>query len=205
VFTGIIEQACRVLAADPGPGSRRVTLDLAPLRGSRAPAGPLVELGASVAVQGACLTVAALEGDSAGFDVITETLERTTLGGLTAGVRVNVERALRFGDRVDGHLVQGHVERTGEVLAAESQPGQVWLTVRCGADFAARTLPKGSVTIDGVSLTVAELGADQLSVALVPHTLQRTTLGELSPGDRVNLEADLIGQWVLRAARGQGA
>lgn len=159
----------------------------------------LVRLGDSVAVSGCCLTVAALAGDTARFDVVAETLACTNLAALVAGSLVNVERSLRYGDPLDGHLVQGHVERTGEVLALDEQPGEVRLTVACGADFAARTLPKGSVTVDGVSLTVAELGRERFTVALVPHTLRLTTLGERKPGDAVNLEADMIGQWVLRA------
>jgi riboflavin synthase len=157
-----------------------------------------------VAVNGVCLTVAALDGDVASFDVIPETLGRTNLGSLTPGARVNVERSLRFGDRVDGHLVQGHVDRAGEVLEVERLPGEVRLTVGCGADFTPRLLHKGSVAVDGVSLTVAELGSDRFTVALVPHTLERTILGERRPGDRVNLEADMMGLYVLRALETMG-
>jgi riboflavin synthase len=208
----------------PGPaGARRLTLDLRPLRDApgarslpsagalpgpaRAPAAepapaappPLVHLGDSVAVNGCCLTVAALAADRAAFDVVPETLACTGLDALAAGARVNVERSLRYGDPLDGHLVSGHVERTGRVLAVQALPGERRLTLECGPDFAARTLPKGSVAVDGVSLTVAEVHADRLVVALVPHTLERTTLGALREGDRVNLEADLLGQWVLAA------
>ncbi|HTE04609.1 MAG TPA: riboflavin synthase [Planctomycetota bacterium] len=213
MFTGIIEAACPVRAASEQGGARRLVLDLSPLRAWRgprdpgpggAPAGaagslPLVRLGDSVAVNGCCLTVAALAGDEASFDVIPETLGRTNLGGLAAGGAVNVERSLRYGDPVDGHLVSGHVERLGEILHVAATPAEVRVTVGCGTEFARRTLPKGSVAIDGVSLTVAELHADRLVVALVPHTLERTTLARLRAGDRVNLEPDLLGQWVLRA------
>lgn len=162
------------------------------------PAEGVAALGDSVAINGVCLTVAELRGSAARFDAIDETLARTNLGDLTAGARVNVERALRFGDRLDGHIVQGHVEATGRVRAVEQQAGQLWLEVDCGPEFAARTLPKGSVTLDGVSLTVAELGEDHFAVALIPHTLELTTLGDRAVGDRVNLEADVIGQWVQR-------
>jgi riboflavin synthase alpha subunit len=132
--------------------------------------------------------------------VVPETLACTNLGQLEQGVRVNIERSLRFGEPVDGHLVQGHVERTGAVQAVQDHAGELRMTIACGEDFATRTLSKGSVTVEGVSLTVAELTHDALTVALVPHTLKLTTLGERRPGDLVNLEPDMIGQWVLRAA-----
>ncbi len=210
MFTGIVEAACPVLEARDGGGARRLRLDLAALAAldreaaaadgpGTAPPAALARLGDSVAVDGVCLTVAALDGTAAAFDVVPETLSRTTLGALAAGGRVNVERALRFGDRVDGHLVQGHVEGTGTVRGREELPGELRLTVGCGGAFARRCLPKGSVTVQGVSLTVAALGEDTFTVALVPHTLERTTLGDLESGDAVNLEADMIGQWVLRA------
>jgi riboflavin synthase len=210
VFTGIIEARCPVLAAADAAGGRRVRLDLAPLRAAprslALPGGPpgiagtpLAHLGDSLAVSGCCLTVASLSGDHAEFDVVAETLQRTNLGALSAGSAVNVERSLRLGDPVDGHLVSGHVERTGRVAALDERPGEHRLVIECGADFAARTLPKGSVAVEGVSLTVAELQRDRFAVALVPHTLERTTLRDLRPGDVVNLEPDLIGQWVLRA------
>ncbi len=209
MFTGIVEQACAVLEFEERPGSVRLTLDLAPLLevpAERDPprargAGRPLRLGDSVAINGVCLTIAALDGTRADFEAVPETLGQTNLGALAAGVRVNVERSLCFGDPLDGHLVQGHVERTGEVLAAEVQGDQLWLTVECGADFAGRCLHKGSVTVDGVSLTIAELGVERLSVALVPHTLERTNLGDRRAGERVNLEPDLIGQWVSATVR----
>ena len=205
MFTGIVERPCRLLSVDPGPEGavQRLVVDLAPLRDlpDHDPStgqGALAEPGASVAIDGVCLTVVALEGDRACFDVIEETMVRTALGDRRPGDRLNVERALRFGERLDGHLVQGHVEGTGTVTATEAQPGQRWVEIEVGPDFARRTLPKGSVTLDGVSLTVAELRERHLAVALVPHTLELTTLGERQVGDHINLEADVIGQWVLR-------
>jgi riboflavin synthase len=196
MFTGIIERTCSVQEILDLEGRRRLILDLSPLRDSSTE-GPLTALGDSIAVDGVCLTVSALEDDRASFDVIPETLEKTTLGALNVGHAANVERALRFGDRVDGHLVQGHVEGTGRVDAVDRLPGEVRLGVSCGAEFIGRCLLKGSVTLDGVSLTVAELAPERLVVALVPHTLEITGLGRLAPGDRVNLEADMIGQWVI--------
>lgn len=213
MFTGIIERTCCVLKIHDLEGRRRLILDLSPLRGltleSSGEADPdrqeqLVALGDSIAVDGVCLTVSALDGDQAAFDVIPETLDKTTLGALSEGHEANVERALRFGDRVDGHLVQGHVEGTGKVDAVERLPGEVRLGVSCGAEFAGRCLLKGSVTLDGVSLTVAGLAPERLVVALVPHTLEITGLGRLVPGDQVNLEADMIGQWVMHTVKTLG-
>lgn len=206
MFTGIVEATCPVDAVEDLPGRRRLRIDLSPLRTASSPGSgsALCALGDSLAVAGVCLTVAALEGDVAAFDVITETLGRTTLGALRPGRTVNIERALLFGGRIDGHLVQGHVETTARVRARQVAAGQTTLAVQCGADFARRCLPKGSVTVDGVSLTVAALSGDAFTVALVPHTLARTTLGSLGEGDVVNLEADLIGSWVLRALETRG-
>jgi len=186
------------------PGARRLLVDLGPLSGSPRAGQPGPRAGDSIAINGCCLTVAGLQGPGAAFDVVTETLERTNLGRLRPGDRVHVERSLRLGDPLDGHLVSGHVERTGRVAEVRTLPGETRLTVECGADFAARTLPKGSVAVDGVSLTVAELGADRFTVALVPHTLQVTTLGARAPGDLLNLEPDQVGQWVLRALQVRG-
>ncbi len=212
LLAGIIEARCPVLAADARAGALRLRIDLEPLRAlaprrvspaaaasASAATAPLVREGDSVAVNGCCLTVAALSGDAASFDVVEETLRCTNLGALLAGAPANIERSLCYGDPLDGHLVSGHVERTGRVLSVDDRPGDRRLSVSCGADFASRTLLKGSVAIDGVSLTVAELHHDRLAVVLVPQTLQRTTLSIRTPGDRVNLEADLLGQWVLRS------
>ncbi len=199
MFTGLVECRCPVVSAEDRPGARRLVVDLAGLAGAPRGPSPALKPGDSVAVNGCCLTVAALEGAHAAFDVVTETLRLTNLGGLAPGDAVNIERSLRLGDPLDGHLVSGHVERTGRVTEVRELPGETRLTVACGADFAARTLPKGSVALDGVSLTVAELATDRFTVALVPHTLQVTTLGLRRPGDLVNLEPDQVGQWVLRA------
>ena len=235
MFTGIVEMPCLLVQTSEHGGGRRLVLDLGPLRGletgpvgafegqsepgtTPAPApdsgltsapqacsGPLVALGDSVAVNGVCLTVASLDGDQAAFDVVPETLRLTNLGRAQAQGSLNVERALRFGARVDGHLVQGHVESTAPVTRREELPGELRLTVGCGPEFVKRCLPKGSVTVNGVSLTLAELHAEAFVVALIPHTLERTTLGELAVGDPVNLEPDMIGQWVLRAVANSAA
>ena len=226
MFTGIIEAPCPLGRVRHEDGLLRLEVDLAPLRGlsrvtdapaapvggpgdgpagpGEAPPGPLVALGDSVAVNGVCLTVARLDGDRATFEVIPESLSRTALGDAREGQRVNVERALRFGDRLDGHLVQGHVEGRGSVAARQEVGGELRLTIDCGPAFARRCLPKGSVTLHGVSLTIAELHDDAFVVALVPHTLERTNLGELAVGEAVHLEPDVVGQWVLRAVQQMG-
>lgn len=199
MFTGLVECQVPVVTLEDRPGARRLVVDLAGLASAPRGAAPAPRQGDSVAVNGCCLTIAALEGMRAAFDVVTETLRLTNLGRLRPGDAVNVERSLRLGDPLDGHLVSGHVERIGRVSDVHVLPGETRLTVECGPDFAARTLPKGSVAVDGVSLTVAGLGSDHFTVALVPHTLQVTTLGQRRTGDLVNLEPDQIGQWVLRA------
>ncbi len=204
LFTGLVECHCPVASAEDRPGARRLVLDLAGLAASARGAAPALRVGDSVALNGCCLTVAALDGVRAAFDVISETLRLTNLGGLAAGDAVNVERSLRLGDPLDGHLVSGHVERTGRVVEVRALAGETRLTIECGPAFAARTLPKGSVAVDGVSLTVAELGPDRFTVALVPHTLELTTLGRRRAGDLLNLEPDQLGQWVLRALEQRG-
>ena len=132
------------------------------------------------------------------FDVVRETLEKTSLGALDAGSRVNLERAMRADGRFDGHIVQGHVDATGTVRALERDGSDVRFVVATGEAFANELVPKGSVTIDGVSLTVVDVTADGFDVVLIPHTLKETTLGEREPGDPVNLEADVLGKYVKK-------
>ncbi len=171
MFTGIVERMGRVVR----PGRRLVIetgwTDLAH--------------GESVSVAGVCLTVAKLEGPVAHFDLVAETLKKTNLGELKRGGRVNLERALRHGDRLSGHLVQGHVEGTGRV----AQSGK---TLRVETDLAMQMIPKGSITVDGVSLTIVDADDDSFTVALIPTTRRITTLGTVRKGARVNLELDLM-------------
>ena len=141
--------------------------------------------GESVAVSGVCLTVARRSGTVAEFDLVAETLRKTNLGGLRKGDPVNLERALRHGDRISGHLVQGHVEGTGRV----AQSGQV---LRVETDLADRMIPKGSIAVDGVSLTIVDVEPEAFTVALIPTTRKITTLGRVKKGARVNLELDLL-------------
>jgi riboflavin synthase len=177
MFTGIVREVGRVVEFD---GSRLV------VDASTEAAG-----GDSVAVAGVCLTV--LDGSRLAFDVVPETLSRTTLGGLRPGDRVNIESALRTGDPMGGHYVQGHVDGIGHVRST-GEP--VWIDAP--ADILRYCIEKGSITVDGVSLTIAAVDDAGFAVALIPHTLEATTLGELGAGDPVNLEADVLAKYVER-------
>jgi riboflavin synthase len=155
-------------------------------------------LGESVACSGACLTVVERGGGLVSFDAVPETLSRTTIGTWRPGTRVNLERALALGDRLGGHLVQGHVDAVGEVLRRIPEGQGARLTISLAASIAALVAEKGSIAVDGVSLTVASAGRDRFEVALIPETLARTTLGDAQPGAKVNLEADVIARHVAR-------
>jgi riboflavin synthase len=190
MFTGIVEALGRVGAVEAVGRGRRL--------GVTVPAEPgwRLGLGESVAVSGVCLTVVDAAPGRLAFDLAEETLRVTTLGGLVAGDPVNLERPLRLEDRLGGHLVLGHVDGIGRVAAVRSEGEGVRLEVETPAPLRPLLIHKGSVAVDGVSLTVAGLDDDMLAVALIPHTLAVTTLGQRRPGDRVNLEMDVIGKYV---------
>jgi riboflavin synthase len=157
------------------------------------------ELGASIAVNGCCLTVVALGDGTWSADAVTETLSRTTLGSLAAGDPVNLERPVRLADRLGGHIVQGHVDTVGSVRDRTTESdGSVRVVVATTSDVLRYVVHKGSITVDGVSLTVADVGADWFAVAVIPHTLAVTTLGVRTPGDPVNLEVDVLAKYVER-------
>lgn len=191
MFTGIVETVGRVERLEARGEVVVLSIDAGP-------AADGVRPGDSVAVNGACLTVTTARGRSLDFEAVRETLGRTALGGLAAGARVNLERALRADQRLDGHIVQGHVDATGEVERLQRDGDDVRLFVRCPEAFADQLVEKGSVAIDGVSLTVVGVRARGFDVALIPHTLEVTTLGGLEPGGRVNLEADVLGKYVKK-------
>lgn len=192
MFTGIVEGKATVLEVLPRAGAaRRLVLDLGPLAGD-------VRLGDSVAIDGTCLTAVELAGTRVAFDVIQETLDRTTLGELAPGGVANVERPMRVDARFHGHVVTGHVDGTGTIRLIREEPGQVRLEVALDPALSRYLVPKGSVTVDGISLTVVDAEREWFSVALIPHTLQVTTLGTKRVGSRVNLEMDAIGKWVER-------
>jgi riboflavin synthase len=188
MFTGIVEECGSVRATT---GERLV------VSCRTVPAGS--EIGASIAVNGVCLTVVERADDALTFDLSPETLERSSLRRLDAGDPVNLERPATLGTRLGGHLVQGHVDGVGEVSAVELDgTGGALVTVRVPGDLLRYVVEKGSITVDGVSLTVAALTADGVVLALIPHTLQVTTLGAARPGDPVNVEVDVIAKYVER-------
>lgn len=192
MFTGIVEVVGEVTRVEREGPMSRLWIDAGPVVSDGVP------IGASIAVNGACLTVTEQRGSELVFDAIRETLERTSLGGVAVGSRVNLERAMRSDGRLDGHIVQGHVDASGRVRALERDGNDVRFIVDCDEAFAEQLVPKGSVAIDGVSLTVVEVERNGFDVALIPHTLRETTLGDREPGDPVNLEADVLGKYVLR-------
>lgn len=192
MFTGLISDVGVVERITPRSGGARLTLRPAAL-----PVDDLT-LGESVSCSGACLTVVERGGGLVSFDAVPETLSRTTMGGWRTGTRVNLERALRLSDRLGGHLVAGHVDAVGELLARAVEGEGARLTFSLPAALAPLVAEKGSIAIDGVSLTVASAGRDRFEVALIPETLARTTLGEARAGTRVNLEADVVARHVAR-------
>jgi riboflavin synthase alpha subunit len=191
VFTGIVRERGNVAAVDGGPDGVRLTVE-APETAAR------TAIGDSVAIAGVCLTAVAIEDGQLAFDAVPETLARTSLGRLRPGAAVNVEPALRAGEPLGGHYVQGHVDGVGQVRSVEPEGDGVRMWFAAPPGILAYCVEKGSVTVEGVSLTVAELGGDGLAVALIPHTLAVTTLGELQPGDAVNLEVDVLAKYVER-------
>jgi riboflavin synthase len=190
VFTGIVERAVEVTDVRDTAGGR--TIRLAHRWGDE-------RHGESIAINGCCLTVAALQDDGIAFDVIRETLDKTNLGTLTTGDRVHVERSLRAGDRIDGHFVQGHVDARAELVDRVVSPQEWRLRVRPPGELMKFVLPKGSVSIDGVSLTVAALREEAFEVALIPTTLEKTLLGDRPVGWGFNFEADVMAKGVVHA------
>jgi riboflavin synthase len=196
VFTGIVEELGELVGRDERPDAARFTVH-----------GPLVSSdarpGNSIAVNGVCLTVVDVDGEAFTADVIGETLRRSSLGPARRGDRLNLERAAKLGARLGGHLVQGHVDGTGTLLSrAAPQEAAPWELARIGmpAGLGRYVVEKGSITVDGVSLTVVEVGTHQFSVGLIPTTQQLTTLGLRRPGELVNLEVDVIAKYVERLA-----
>jgi riboflavin synthase len=183
MFTGIVERTVQILHVTEGPKSRRLML---------ANHWPDVKHGDSIAVNGCCLTVADLANQSLAFDVIAESLEKTNLGSLKAGDDVNVERALRVGDRFDGHFVQGHIDGTVPLVSMVASAEEWRLTLEAPEHLAKYLVPKGSIAIDGVSLTLAAVEGNRFDVALIPTTLQLTTLASRKIGWRFNFEADVF-------------
>lgn len=196
MFTGLVETLGTVT---------RLTSDGTLMRNLEIDAEPLLEgarIGDSVAINGACLTIVSLESQRMAFEAGPETLKKTNLGELKQGDRVNLERALRVGDRMGGHMVQGHVDGVGQISRRhrEGEWETIWFS--CPPELAEQMVPKGSIAVDGISLTLVDVTENAFSVALIPHTLAVTTLGFKKVGASVNLETDLLAKYVWKCLRG---
>jgi riboflavin synthase len=194
MFTGIVEELGTVRSVTPNEGGARIEITATRVLDD-------ADLGASIAVNGCCLTVVELHPDRWAADAVTETLDRTSLGSLRAGDPVNLERPVRLTDRLGGHVVQGHVDGVGTLTERTPLPdGSTRMTFAAPAGILRYVVEKGSITVDGISLTVAALGdtGDTFTVAVIPHTLAVTTLGAREPGDPVNLEVDVLAKYVER-------
>ncbi len=192
MFTGLVRGMGSIKDAVPFGQGRRFRIDIGTL-------AKTCGVGQSIAINGACLTVTAIDGPVATFDAVAETIARTNLGRLRAGSKVNLEPALKAGDVLDGHIVLGHVDALASVIAIETASADN-RSVKIALPREIRHLvsEKGSVAVNGISLTVAQAGADWFTIAVIPHTWSHTTLGELTPGDGVNLEADVMARYVAR-------
>ena len=191
MFTGIVREVGSVVAVTGGESGIRLEIN--------APAtAPLIDVGGSVSINGVCLTAETVEADRLSFHAVPETLSRSTLGELARGSAVNLEPALRAGDPMGGHIVQGHVDGIGRVQSIEAEGEGLRVIVEASADTLRYCVEKGSITVEGVSLTIAELHDDAFGLALIPHTIAETTLARLVPGQRVNLEVDVLAKYVER-------
>jgi riboflavin synthase len=198
MFTGLIEEVGTVRDITVDGDRARLTI-AAPMVASDLP------LGASVAVDGCCVTATTVTDGTFAVDLMRETMRVTALGQLVSGARINLERALRVGDRLGGHLVQGHVDGVGEVVAIERIPGTWSVSIRVPSELLRYLVVKGSLCVAGVSLTIAALDGDVVTIGLIPHTLEMTNLEDLEVGVRVNLEVDIVAKYVERMLPGRGS
>lgn len=191
MFTGIVEEKGRVraLTISGSSGQIRVKASVV-LNGTK--------LGDSIAVNGVCLTVVSLEPDGFTADVMAETVRRTGLSQVQNGSMVNLERAMAADGRFGGHIVAGHVDGTGRIRSVKREENAVWFTIQAGKEILDLVVEKGSIAIDGISLTVAGVGEDCFRVSIIPHTMKKTSLVEKSPGDLVNLETDIVGKYIRK-------
>jgi riboflavin synthase len=190
MFTGLIQDLARVEAVESGDDGARLRIATS-LGGEIAP-------GDSVAVDGACLTATGVDGDGFETEAMNQTLEVTTLDGLAVGNRVNLELAVQASERLGGHIVQGHVDGVGEVVSLTEDGFAKRLRVRLTPELIRYAVPKGSITLNGVSLTVADLGDSWADLSLIPETMEKTNLGEIKPGDKLNVECDIVAKYVER-------
>src|SRR3989304_10203707 len=191
MFTGIVENLAVVKKLSLKAGGAELLLDIGDLAEN-------LKLGESIAINGACLTVKEIKGIVAGFDVSSETLKKTTLGKLRNAEKVNIERALRVGDRLGGHFVTGHVDGVGVIKEKKQHADQCTMSFSVEKRFTDMRIEKGSVAIDGISLTIVDIADGVFSVALIPFTLASTTLGFKKVGDQVNIEIDMMGKWIKK-------
>lgn len=191
MFTGLVEEKGIVVSIKPNGKSIRLMVK-APGMASNVIAGE------SIAINGVCLTAVSINPPTIEFDAIRETIERTTLGRLKPGGSVNLERALRLGDRLDGHMVQGHVDGIGIIREIRRSGDDTVFRISAEPDVMTYVVRKGSITVDGISLTIADTADDWFSIAIIPHTLKNTTLNEKNTGSAVNLETDIIGRYVYK-------
>lgn len=196
MFTGLVEEVGRVADVTVDHDRARLVIAAPGVVGD-------LPLGASVAVDGVCVTATDVDEDGFAVDLMRETLRVTALGRLDIGVRVNLERAMKVGDRLGGHLVQGHVDGIGEVVGVEDVPGTRTLRLRIPADLTRYLVMKGSLCLNGVSLTVADVQDDVVAIGLIPHTMAATNLGDLALGSTVNLEVDVVAKYVERMLPGR--
>ncbi len=191
MFTGIIEELGKVAAIEQQPDAIRLTIACGKVLGD-------LKRGDSISCSGTCLTAIDIDGNSFTADVMLETLKRSSLSEVKVGDVINLERAMQHETRFGGHIVQGHVDGVGEVISREKSDNWDWVRIRIPADLMKYVVMKGSITIDGISLTVNELGDDHIAVSLIPETLEVTTLGYKQPGDKVNVEADVLAKHIER-------
>jgi riboflavin synthase len=193
MFTGLIEEKGRVVRVTPGAGGMKLAVEAKVVSQD-------AKIGDSIAVNGACLTAVEVSPPILTFDVVRETVERTTLGRLRPRDGVNLERPLRLGDRLGGHMVLGHVDGIGTIRQIRKSGAETLFRFEAPSEIMRLVVEKGSIAVDGISLTVADVGSGSFSVAVIPHTLARTTLGDASVGGGVNLETDIIGKYVYKLA-----
>ena len=196
MFTGIIEETGTVEAIVRGAKSCRLTIRADKIFDD-------LSLGDSVAVNGVCLTADEIRKPVFVADVMAETVRRTNIDRLVPGSRVNLERAMRLGGRFGGHIVAGHIDGTGTIVSMVREDNAIWVTVTAGSEILRYIIEKGSVALDGISLTVAEVGTDRFSVSVIPHTAAETTLLSRRTGDRLNIECDMIGKYVEKFVSGK--
>jgi len=196
MFSGIIEGLRKVVKIDSKKDFSVISVDLGDFSKDK-------KVGDSISVNGACLTIAKLDGSIASFDIMKETLDKTDLGELKVNDKVNIEMSLKIGDRLGGHFVLGHVDGLGTIEKKEKDEDNciIWISLPKNLEYG--LIPKGSIGVDGISLTIADIKDNKFAIALIPHTLKITTLGLKNKGDKVNIEIDYLGKWIKKIVEGK--